>query len=174
MKNMMLPVRNCTKHGLLVVLCTLALVAFVGCKNEEKESETFVGNVSRPAWTAPADYDYTSSMTAVVKVDLKAQYPVTGKDFVLNDSDLLAAFSGETCLGVVEPLSLEGDPAEALFFLYITTPSPFKGEPEGVSLRYYSTHYKNLFEAKDAINFVNDAHLGTVDEPLVPSFVVVK
>ena len=174
MKNMMLPVRNCTKHGLLVVLCTLALVAFVGCKNEEKAPETFVGNVSRPAWTAPADYDYTSSMTAVVKVDLKAQYPVTGKDFVLNDSDLLAAFSGETCLVVVEPLSLEGNPAEALFFLYITGPSSLQGGAGGVSLRYYSTHYKNLFEAKDAINFVNDAHLGTVVEPLVPSFVVVK
>ncbi|MBR3647939.1 MAG: hypothetical protein IKN59_06085, partial [Paludibacteraceae bacterium] len=139
----------------------------------------------------PADYDYTSSMTAVVKVDLKAQYPVTGKDFVLNDSDLLAAFSGETCLGVAEPLSLEGHEspvgfygcgplaripaAETLFFLYITGPSSLQGGEGGkLSLRYYSTHYKNLFEAKDAINFVNDAHLGTVAEPLVPSFVVVK
>ena len=43
-----------------------------------------------------------------------------------------------------------------------------------ITLRYYSAHYKNLFEAKDAFVFRNDGRLGTIDEPYVPAFVVVK
>ena len=35
----------------------------------------------------------TSSMVAVVKVDLKAQYPNIATDFALNENDLLGAFS---------------------------------------------------------------------------------
>ena len=76
-------------------------------------------------------------MTAVVKVDLKAQYPEKASDWQLNDNDLLAAFNGETCLGVASP-------KEGLFFLYIA------GTEGAVTLRYYSAHYKNFFEAKDA------------------------
>ena len=154
MKNMTLQAKSCS-----IILCTLLLLA-AGCK-EKNKPESFVGNVERPTWTAPTDYDYTSSMTAIVKVDLKAQYPDKAADFVLQDDDLLAAFSGETCLGIASPL-------EGLFFLYIA------GTEGTVTLRYYSAHYKNLFEAKDAFPFVNDDHLGTVAEPLVPAFVVVK
>ena len=154
MKNMTLPAKSCS-----IILCTLLLFA-AGC-NEKNKPESFTGNVERPTWTAPADYDYSSSMTAVVKVDLKAQYPETGKDFVLNNSDLVAAFSGETCLGTASP-------QDDLFFLYIA------GTEGAITLRYYSAHYKNLFEAKDAFPFVNDDHLGTVAEPLIPQFVIGK
>ena len=150
------------KHLYFFVLCTLSLCTFFGCKNDSaKEPETLVSNVSKPSWTIPADYDYNSSMTAVVKVDLAAQYPETAKDFVLKDEDLLAAFSGETCLGTASP-------EEGLFFLYIT-------EAEGeVTLRYYSAHYKNLFVAKEAFSFQNDVNLGTIAEPFTPAFVVEK
>ena len=148
------------KQVYILVLCTLALCAFFGCK-EKNKPESFLSDKARPTWTAPSDYDYTSSMTAVIQVDLAAQYPDIAKDFVLNDNDLLAAFSGETCLGTASP-------QEDLFFLYIA------GTEGTVTLRYYSAHYKNLFEAKDAFPFVNDDHLGTVAEPLVPAFVVVK
>ena len=149
------------KQLYIFVLCTFALSAFFGCK-EKNKPESFLSDKARPTWTAPSDYDYTSSMTAVVKVDLKAQYPEKAADFVLDDNDLLAAFSGETCLGVASP-------DDGLFYLYIAGT-----DEDMVSLRYYSAHYKNLFEAKDAFPFVNDAHLGTVDEPLVPTLVEVK
>lgn len=149
------------KQLYIFVLCTFALCAFFGCK-EKNKPESFLSDKARPTWTAPADYDYTSSMTAVVKVDLKAQYPEKAADFVLDDNDLLAAFSGETCLGVASP-------DDGLFYLYIA------GTDESmVSLRYYSAHYKNLFEAKDAFPFVNDAHLGTVAEPFILIFAEVK
>ena len=150
----------------LYFICMLAVVAicFAGCK-DKNAPESFNGNVARPTWTAPEVSDMSSSMTAVVKVDLKAQYPETAADFVLVDNDLLAAFSGETCLGVAQP-------QDGLFFLYIA--APVTGNPSSVTLRYYSAHYKNLFEAKDAFRFINDDHLGTTAEPFKPAFVVAK
>lgn len=158
MKNMTLPVRNFN-----LLLCALLLFA-AGCK-DKNAPETFASDQPRPTWTAPEKTDMTSSMTAVVKVDLAAQYPETAADFVLDDNDLLAAFSGETCLGTAQP-------QEGLFFLYIA--APVTGNPSSVTLRYYSAHYKNLFEAVNALTFANDAHLGTIAEPLVPTLVVVK
>ena len=167
MKNMTSPAKSCS-----ILLCALLLLA-AGCKKDEQNApETFVSDKARPTWTAPEAPDMTSSMTAVVKVDLKAQYPDQAADFVLDANDLLAAFQGETCLGIAEP-------QDGLFYLYIASPaSSSANDPtsnsEAVSLRYYSAHYKNLFEAKDAFPFVNDDHLGTVAEPLIPTFVVVK
>ena len=142
----------------------LAVVAlcFAGCKDKKNEPETLNGNVARPTWTAPTKYDYSSSMTAIVKVDLKAQYPDMAADFVLQSKDLLAAFAGGKCVGVGSQLE------NGLFNLMIV-------DAEGaVTLRYYSAHYNNLFEAKDAFVFRNDGRLGTIDKPYVPAFVVVK
>ncbi len=172
MKNMTLPAKSCrrNKFSLYSVLCILSVLAvsFAGCKKDsEKEPDnpqpqtTLYGSVARPAWTAPEKFDFTSSMTAVVKVDLKAQYPNIAKDFVLDDTDLLAAFSGDVCLGVAAP-------DEGLFYLYIAGPNE-----QMVNLKYYSAHYKNLFEHKDAFPYLNDECLGTVAEPFIPILVPV-
>ena len=175
MKNMMSQVKNCS----ILVLCALLLLA-VGCKKEQnapeqqpqeqsqpqpqpdpEPTETLAGNVARPSWTAPDVYDMTSSMTALVKVDLKAQYPKLAADYKLDANDVLGAFSGDTCLGV-------GTIVDGLFFIYIDA-------TEGaVTLRYWSAQYKNLFEAKDAFPYANESKIGTVAEPLVPAFTVVK
>ena len=151
----------------LYFICMLAVVVicFAGCKKDTNAPETFNGNVARPTWTAPGVSDITSSMTAVIKVDLKAQYPETAADWQPSVNDLLAAFSGETCLGVAQP-------QDGLFFLYIA--APVTGNPSSVTLRYYSAHYKNLFEAVNAFPFVNDTQQGTVAEPFKPAFVVAK
>ena len=85
-------------------------------------------------------------------------------DFVLNENDLLGAFAEEQCLGVAQL-------QEGYFFIYINSPAESSSQ---VTLRYYSAFYKNLFEAKDAFPFKNDDILGTVAEPLIPAFVVVK
>ena len=167
----------------LYFICMLAVVAlcFAGCKKDKndpeqqtqpQQTETLAGNVARPTWTAPEVSDLTSSMTAVVKVDLKAQYPETAADWTRSDDDLLAAFSGETCLGVAEWVS----DAEA-YWLYIAAPltnDKSQMTNQAVTLRYYSAHYKNLFEAKDAFEYHNDTQQGTADNPLIPTFVVVK
>lgn len=141
------------------------LVLFSGCKKDKEQApETFVSDKARPVWTAPEKSDMTSSMTAVVKVDLKAQYPNIAADFALNEKDLLGAFSGEQCLGVAEV-------KDGYFFIYINSP---EGGSSPVTLRYYSAQYKNLFEAKDAFPFKNDDILGTIAEPFIPALVVVK
>lgn len=165
MKNNLITKRS---HGRAVSFLTMLVIcafAFSGCKDSNSSSPaTMYGNVSNPGWTVSENYDYTASMTAVVKVDLAALYPISAKDFVLEQNDVLAAFSGETCLGVASPQN-------GLFFLYIAGPA---SAGTGVSLRYYSAHYKNLFVAKDAFDFKNDSHLGTVAAPLTPNFVVEK
>lgn len=146
----------------IIVLGMLLLGTFASCKKETgREPETFVSDVSAPAWVTSDNYDYTSSMTAVVKVDLKAQYPVLAKDFAVEDQDLLAAFADGQCIGVAEP-------QEGLFFLYIT------GTDKPITLRYYSAHYANLFETKDTLEFANDTQLGTVAEPFTPTWTVAK
>lgn len=153
------------KYLYIFVLCALSLCTLVGCKKDpEKEPDTFVSNVARPTWAVPSDYDYSSSMTAVVKVNLKAQYPTIAADFALNENDLLGAFSGEQCLGVAQL-------QEGYFFIYINSPTESSSQ---VTLRYYSAFYKNLFEAKDAFPFKNDDILGTIADPYIPALVVVE
>ena len=151
------------KYASLFVLCTLFLCSLTGCK-DKNAPDSLNGNVARPTWAVTSNRDFTSSMTAVVKVDLKAQYPNIAKDFVLDDTDLLAAFSGDICLGVTSP-------DEGLFYLYIG--APIGVTPSSVTLRYYSAHYKNLFEHKDAFPYLNDECLGTVAEPYIPILVPV-
>ena len=163
------------KRYLYSVICILSVltVLFSSCeKTPQNTPETFASDKARPTWTAIEQSDMSSSMTAVVKVDLKAQYPESAADFVLNEGDLLAAFSGETCLGTA---TLQ----DGLFFLYIAgqtsnSDSGLTSKSDAVTLRYYSAHYKNLFEAKDAFPFVNDNHLGTVAEPLICNFALLK
>ena len=151
------------KQLYIFVLCTFALSAFFGCK-EKNKPESFLSDKARPTWTAPEKSDITSSMTAVVKVDLKAQYPSIAADFVLNENDLLGAFAEEQCLGVAQV-------QEGYFFIYINSPAESSSQ---VTLRYYSAFYKNLFEAKDAFPFKNDDILGTIADPYIPSLAVVK
>lgn len=165
-----------TQRIWMIAICGVLLMA-AGCKSSPKEEptpdprnpeepvtptppeETLKGDIARPTWTAPDDYDYTISMTAVVKVDLSASYPELAKDFELQDNDVLAAFCGDKCLGTISP-------NDGLFYLYIV-------ETEGnVSLQYWSGYYTNTFVAKDAFEFKNGAHIGTVSDPLTPKFTV--
>ena len=45
---------------------------------------------------------------------------------------------------------------------------------QAVTLRYYSAYYKNIFEAKDAIQYKAHSTIGTYSAPLTPTFLVVK
>ena len=80
------------------------------------------------------------------------------------EKNLLAAFAGEDCLGVAELV-------DSLYFLFINSPKE-QTEAAKVSLRYYSTQYKNLFVAADAFAYVNNDTIGTYNTPYVPAFVV--
>ena len=149
---------------------TAAVLGLMTSCTEEVTPPTLNGDVAQPTWAAPEKHDFSSSMTAVIKVSLLEQYPSMAADWQLNDSDRVAAFAGSDCLGVAAP-------QEGLFYLYIAAPlseaSPLSNN-QSLTLRYWSAHFKNLFEAKDAFAFKNDDHLGTVAEPLAPKFTVVK
>lgn len=154
------------KTKLLTIMSCALLLLVAGCKKEEsKDIQSLKGNEARPTWVAPEEYDYTSSMTSVIRVDLKAQYPTAAADFAVSDNDVLAAFIGEECVGVAELL-------DGLFYLYIAGPKEQTENVQKVSLRYWSAQYTNLFVAADAFAFVNDGNQGTVGAPFVPVLVV--
>ena len=140
------------KHQFLpLATCALLLLA-AGCKPKEEPvdpQKALYGNVPRPEWVAPEDYDYTSSMTAVISMD----------SLVTSSEDVLAAFIGEECRGIATYDS-------GLFYLYIAGPG------ETVTLRYWSAQYTNLFVAADAFPYVNDAQQGSYNTPFVPIVVV--
>jgi hypothetical protein len=148
------------KRHLLALLSCLLLLAVTGCK-EKKTPQSLKGNEARPTWTAPDEYDYSSSMTAVIRVDLAAQYPTQAADFTISEDDLLAAFAGNRCLGVTEP-------KDGLFYLFIAGPDT-EEQTTDITLRYWSAHYTNLFVAENAFPFVNDEQKGTIAEPFVPA-----
>ena len=58
-------------------------------------------------------------------------------------------------------------PTDGLFFLFITAPT---SSEEDIALRYYSTRLHNIFQADIVLHFENGAHLGSVNDPLRPSF----
>ena len=158
MKNILSPVRN---FSMLLIASALF---FAACdkKDDPTPEKNLYGDIARPTWTAPANPDPNTSMTAVIAV--QKLEGVTIPDSVVSANDVLAAFSGETCLGIAQL-------QEGLFFMYICGPTT---NSEAITLRYWSAHYKNLFEAKDAFPFVNDTQQGTPDTPFIPAFVVTK
>lgn len=181
MKNMMLRAKNWSNTAQW--LCVLSLCVFVACKgptnppdtptdpDNPHKTEAIAGNVARPTWTAPTDYDMSSSMTAVAKADLSYYYSAqldTAK-YQLSEDDILAAFAGSECVGVAEQKN-------GLFYMYITAPTSGAGEQSltPIVFRYYSVTLKNIFVSEDHFMFTNDKVLGSVSKPYVPVLVVEK
>ena len=71
---------------LLMALPCLLLLGAAGCKGKSDEPENMKGSVPRPTnWVAPTDYDYSSSMTAIIRLPDALQATQKAED-------LLAAF----------------------------------------------------------------------------------
>ena len=150
------------KKFLLMASCALLLLA-TSC--EKEQSNILIGDQPEPSWSVPSDYDMTSSMTAIVKVDLAQTYPTQVNDSigVIDQADILAAFVGDECVGNTSPID------GGLFFLYVTGLSS-TAENAQVTLKYYSSTLKNTFVAADAFPFRNDDKIGSVSSPLAPMF----
>ncbi len=131
-----------------------------------------MGTVPTPEWAVASGYDYSSSMTAVVAVDLTCTYPdLTSAEWQVDTADRLGAFVGNECIGVTAP-------TDSLFFLYIVAP-PQSGTPascrqnkSGADIRlwYYSARLHNLFLGDTVLHFENGGRIGSVAEPLRPLF----
>jgi hypothetical protein len=146
-----------------LILCALLLFA-AGCKDKNEptsDPQSIVGDLPVPAWTPAMEYDMTSSMTLIVKVDLSITYPeqVASIGWNTSPNDLLAAFDGTNCIGIANC-------QDGLFFLYVTAPK----DGNQLTLTYYSAQLKNLFDAEQTISFHNDAIIGSVAAPFTPKF----
>ena len=149
------------KKLMIIASCALLLLA-AGCKNDP---ESLFGKENKPGWQKPSQYDYSSSMTAVVRIDLRSQYGTLAVEHQVESTDVLAAFIGDKCCGVVNP-------TDSIFYLFVAdVASNTNATERKVSLRYWSAYYRNIFIANEVFTFVNDSRLGDADHPIVPKFV---
>ncbi len=136
------------------------LLFLASCGKEEGgnnvEPDPLFGNITDPAWSVSADYDYTTSMTAVISVDLQ------GRDslWTIDSADRVAAFVGDECVGLANP-------SGSLFFLFIVPP---QHGGDDIALRYYSSYYRNIFRSDTVFSFSNGSQQGTVSNPFLVVF----
>lgn len=83
--------------------------------------------------------------------------------------DLMAAFVGAECRGMAKAEQTEN--GEYVFRMEI---NGSMGAEEAVTLKYYSTRNKYLYQAPSVFTFASGVSYGTVSEPRVPSFVIVE
>lgn len=153
-------------NKILIIAC--ALLGLVGCKDKKDEPNSLIGKVEKPAWMAISDYDLTSSMTAVIQVDLLLSFPeeqLQAAKYQPSADDMLAVFADGECLGV-------GEKRGAVWYVYIA--SPMDKTPSTAVLRYYSASLKNIFIGDELITYKNDTQLGTTDAPHTPTFIIDK
>lgn len=139
-----------------------ALLFLASCSKEEGDSvaepNPMFGNITDPAWSVSTDYDYTTSMTAVIGVDLQGGDSL----WTIDTADRVAAFVGDECVGLVAP-------SGTLFFLFIVPPQHAE-DGNFITLRYYSSYYHNIFHSDDVFPFVNGSQQGTASNPLRVGF----
>ena len=158
--------------NLLFLLASSFLLLLAGCQKEnivnpitDPADTTSIpyGNTPAPDWSVNPDYDYASSMTAVVCVDLTQSYTLTPEAWNIAPGDKLAAFVGDPlsgeCVGVASPAQQHN-----LFFLYIVAP---QGRDD-ITLWYYSEKLHNIFRADTSFPFENGSRFGTVQSPATP------
>ena len=156
------------KTKFMIVAACAAMLLATGCKDEKQnQPESIIGNTPKPTWVAPENYDLSSSMTAIVRIDLKSVYTdeqLAAVDYKRASDDLLAAFAGETCLGV-------GDWKEEnnAYWLYIVAPE----NADEITLKHYSASLKHIF-VTESIPYSNGANLGTVEKPYNPKWTVAQ
>ena len=145
----------------IIVLLTLATL--VSCDKETNEEKQTLTN--GPMWRMTNDYDYSSSMTAIVSVDVSSENETTTNQWHTTTNDLMAAFADSVCVGVAEC-------TDGLFYLYITKPKT--DNIPNISLYYYSAMLNATFCAPDVFPYANDSRQGSTDNPLRPVFTVVE
>ena len=151
-------------NKIMIIAC--ALLCLVGCKDKKDEPNSLIGNIEKPDWVAITDYDLTSSMTAVIRVDLSLSFPeeqLRAANYQPSEDDMLAVYDEKTVLS-------RGTKRGWVWYVY--SAAPIDKTPSNVTLRYYSASLKNIFVSKELIPYKNDTQLGTTDDPYTPTFVV--
>ena len=101
-------------------------------------------------------------MTAVVALPQNIARQTTA-------DDLMAAFVGAECRGMAKAEQAEN--GEYVFRMEI---NGSMGAEEAVTLKYYSTRNKYLYQAPSVFTFASGASYGTASEPGRPTFLIVE
>lgn len=154
----------------IMTIALAALFFLASCGKEEVSEKPFSiqGNIDDPAWVVGTEYDYSSSMTAVIQVNLQMadDMPVPSDIWTTDVDDRLGAFVGDECVGVASCDDL------GRFFLFIHAPLQPYGQ---ITLRYYSNKLHNIFDTDTSFPFVNGGQQGTAAEPLqIPFWAVTQ
>ena len=145
----------------IILTCFVCLLT--GCSKDSSD-DYYMGNVERPSWTTNSNYDYSSSMTAIVRVELIQTFPDNGDIFVYGEGDLLAAFVDDECVGVASMV-------DGLYFLYMALPDNYNSSANIViNLHYYNASLKRIFLSESSLEYQSDACIGTADNPMTLSF----
>ncbi|MEA3286855.1 MAG: tandem-95 repeat protein [Candidatus Marinimicrobia bacterium] len=103
-----------------------------------------------PTWDViPADYQNSANMTAILHID---HVPTT------DPNDILGAFVGEECRGVVSPVTM-GE--QQLFFLTMYS----NQNTEVLTLKTYIAVLDTVITVNESIDFIPGAEYGTPTEP---------
>ena len=158
-------VRNCK-----LLLLSILLLSVAGCKKGVNEPQTIHGNQPRPSWVVTDESNLQSSVTATIKVTTLNGQAID--DTMVGADDLLAAFIGEECVGIMgNECCGVATYIDGLYHLYISPATEAGGE---VQLRFYSPDLKRIFEATETIPYSNDTNKGTIADPYTPEWTVAK
>ena len=114
-------------------------------------------------WTLN-EQDFANSMTYTVRVDLPA-----GLD--ASSDDMLGAFVGNSCRGVVQPIQLDG--SGQYYFLLLIYSNETAGEQ--VSMQYYNATVDEVYELEGVYDFISEQVVGSFSNPLaveIPASVI--
>ena len=143
--------KNWRRPPFTLAVATLAavLVAAGGCK---KDKEEVFPQFPPPTWENQVTGQYTYSMTAVVTLPRELQS-------TWQAADELAAFIGEECRAVAEPVEAGG---VRVFYLLIQGDAT---ETEKITFRYYNTTNSYIYVSDNSLQFNPEGIYGTVDQP---------
>jgi hypothetical protein len=125
--------------GLLVVLSLLAAATYVAA--------------GTPGWTVnPANYQYTGSVTSAV---------YRGIEDVGSAGDVLGAFFGEECRGVIEAWQTPGSN-----YIFLMTCYSNAASGESLSFRFYDSGMDVICRIDERVEFVADMIVGGIMSPM--------
>jgi hypothetical protein len=106
-----------------------------------------------PGWSVnPADYQYTGSVTSSVYRELVD---------VGSEGDVLGAFVGDDCRGVVEAWQSPG-----MNYLFLVTVYSNEASGESLSFRYYDSDMDVVCHIDEGVEFLADMIVGTLMSPM--------
>jgi len=113
-----------------------------------------IGKAAPPTWTVvPSSFQYNMSVTAVLNINCNE---------LGNDSNIIGAFVGGICRGVVKTNTTVAGHKLAFLTVYSNLSSG-----ETVQLKFYNATADSICTSKVILTFTNNAQFGTNSTPLV-------